>query len=285
MQEEYNPHKPDALGFIPGVYNYCDRWCQKCRFIRQCRVGAVDADELRDEDEDEVALEKVEGNVQRFDRMMDDLSKMQEQEREEKGEESDDEDDGIDWDALNEEPTEEEMADYHKRDEEVRAKVKAHPLTNMSETYMDLCHEWLEAKAETLKARGIDQTRRYELQLVPLAPNDLLLKEAVEEIAWFMTMLPVKTNRCIRGKIEDPDFMERIGLDPLMSDENGTAKLTLHIVDRCREAWTAIAELMPEEQAAAVPILELLRRHEALMREEFPDAEKFIRPGFDAPKA
>jgi len=23
---------------IPGIYNYCDRWCERCAFSRRCRV-------------------------------------------------------------------------------------------------------------------------------------------------------------------------------------------------------------------------------------------------------
>ena len=24
--------------FISGIYNYCDRWCERCRFTAYCRV-------------------------------------------------------------------------------------------------------------------------------------------------------------------------------------------------------------------------------------------------------
>lgn len=27
-------------GFIVGIYNYCDRWCESCRFTSRCRVFA-----------------------------------------------------------------------------------------------------------------------------------------------------------------------------------------------------------------------------------------------------
>ena len=27
-------------GFIVGVYNYCDRWCERCAFTSRCRVFA-----------------------------------------------------------------------------------------------------------------------------------------------------------------------------------------------------------------------------------------------------
>ncbi len=39
-------HAPDKQGFIPGVFNCCDRRCERCRFVRQCRVGAMEIDEL-----------------------------------------------------------------------------------------------------------------------------------------------------------------------------------------------------------------------------------------------
>ncbi len=28
--------------FIPGVYNYCDSWCERCAFKRRCRVRAME---------------------------------------------------------------------------------------------------------------------------------------------------------------------------------------------------------------------------------------------------
>lgn len=31
-------------GFILGVHNYCDRWCEKCRFTSRCRVFADGAE-------------------------------------------------------------------------------------------------------------------------------------------------------------------------------------------------------------------------------------------------
>ena len=31
-------------GFILGIYNYCDRWCETCRFTSRCRVFADQAE-------------------------------------------------------------------------------------------------------------------------------------------------------------------------------------------------------------------------------------------------
>ena len=31
-------------GFILGIFNYCDRWCQRCAFTNRCRVFADTAE-------------------------------------------------------------------------------------------------------------------------------------------------------------------------------------------------------------------------------------------------
>ncbi len=28
--------------FIPGIYNYCDRWCERCSMSSRCSVFAID---------------------------------------------------------------------------------------------------------------------------------------------------------------------------------------------------------------------------------------------------
>ena len=37
-------------GFILGVYNYCDRWCERCPFTGRCRVFADGAEHAFEED-------------------------------------------------------------------------------------------------------------------------------------------------------------------------------------------------------------------------------------------
>lgn len=276
-----DPHQPDPKGFIQGIFNYCDRWCEKCRFVRQCRVGIVDVDDIS-EDNTEVAGERVEGHEDRLRKAMD----MGEVQGDQPGEEMDalEEDvPGLGSDAGTEELDEAEMAAYEREQEEIRQRMNAHPLTVMGETYMDMVQEWMEEHEAALEAKGLRLNAPPAQRALALSPELLVLNEAFEEVLWFCTMLPVKTQRAIRGKAEDRTFMEEIGLDPLQSDANGTAKLVLHIVDRCQAAWTTIAELMPAEADGIDPFQELLRRHGAAMRAEFPDAEKFIRPGFDAP--
>ena len=32
------PPELDSEGYIVGIHNYCDRWCERCQFTEQCRI-------------------------------------------------------------------------------------------------------------------------------------------------------------------------------------------------------------------------------------------------------
>ena len=109
-----------------------------------------------------------------------------------------------------------------------------------------------------------------------------ILREAVDELLWFQTLLYTKLRRAVEGRIEDPELDEALGIPAYMSDWNGTAKLCLHIVERCTDAWATVAELMPDEAKEVSPMQELLLQIRTGLDREFPDAHKFIRAGWDA---
>ncbi|MBL7981042.1 MAG: hypothetical protein JNL52_04450 [Flavobacteriales bacterium] len=284
---EHDIHAPDAQGFIPGVYNYCDRRCERCRFVRQCRVGAVDVDDVG-EAEDAVVSGRPEDLRERLMKLMNRPPSEAEDEDEDDEVDTEEEDDGdagggldFDFDPADMEPTAEEL----REEEKARQALKAHPLSNMGMAYMDLVDEWLDPREEMLTAKGILVHRQQELSMAAAmrTPEILVLSEALDEIGWFKTMLHVKCQRAIRGKLEDTGWMKAMDMDPLQSDWNGTAKLCLEIVQRSVAAWETVAELMPEEAEHLVAINELLRRVDEELRKEFPDAQRFIRAGWDAP--
>src|SRR5260370_7896252 len=43
MSEDEPPELAGERDFISGIYNYCDRWCEKCPFTSRCRVYATEA--------------------------------------------------------------------------------------------------------------------------------------------------------------------------------------------------------------------------------------------------
>ncbi len=269
-------HQPDAQGFISGVYNYCDRRCERCRFQMQCRIGRVEADDAEFEDEnDPSGLPST--HEQRFRKMMEDLV----------GPDTEEDEDSEDqewtppvYDPADEDP--EEVAAYERKQETIDARTAAHPLTNYGETYMELSMAWTQAREAKFKALGFDLSERVDMGMAALPAEKLLLREAIDELLWFQTMLHVKLQRAIHGKFADPDLDDAIGLPVEMSDWNGTAKLCLHMVERCTDAWDTVEEMVPEEAMDVAPLQELLKRIKQALGTEFPDAPKFIRAGWDA---
>jgi len=271
-----NIHQPDKQGFIPSIHNYCDRRCERCRFVRQCRVGIMDVDDVDDE-RTEVADERVEDYAARLRKVMG----LPPPDAEEKEEDDDEEEDGWDFDLEAIEPDPELEA----RQTAVRKAVQEHPFTALSLGYGDKVSEWIGPREERLRHMGVTLHHRAALGISPAlrTPQVLLLSEAVEEVLWFQHMLYVKGQRALTGKLEDTQDEVEQGFDPLQSDWNGTAKLVLHIIDRSIASWNMIAERWSSEAASVQPMITDLRACEALIRADFPDAQKFIRPGFDAP--
>ena len=37
--------------FIPGIFNYCDRWCERCPQTARCRLFAMDQENVREHPE------------------------------------------------------------------------------------------------------------------------------------------------------------------------------------------------------------------------------------------
>ena len=292
----YDMHAPDAHGYIPGVYNYCDRWCQRCTFVHRCRVGRVDMDDAAYENEgSDLPATKEE----RFRRIMDELcnpsaglsTPSDKDDGADKlddardGDDDADTDDGTGWsveemNAMTQLSPEEE-AEWERKRSGRRRRVEAHILTNYGKTYLHLCEEWLETNTEALRTQGIDLSRR-DMGVHPLGPAGLLLREAVDAIMWYRTMMTAKLHRALSGLDEDEDERDDPDHCPEIADHNGTAKLCLHMADQCVQAWHTVAEQWPEQAMETVAPLELLARIKAQLAIDFPDAHRFVRAGWDA---
>ncbi len=266
-------HTPDAQGYIPFIHNYCDRRCERCRFVRQCRVGAVDVDDVG-EAEDAAADETPEDLRKRLMKLMglseEDMAAL-DAAKEERANEP--------VDPVEQAREEAEMAEWKREQEALDRKVDAHPLSVMGSTYLDLVRAWIEAREASLKARGVQLHHRMGVDIPAElhTPEMLVLSEAVQELLWFHTIIPAKVGRALHGRMG-----RAFDDDPLQSDWNGSAKVCLDAVDRSVAAWDTIVELLPEEADDALPMQELLHRIRKGLENEFPDAQRFIRPGFDA---
>ncbi len=83
--------------------------------------------------------------------------------------------------------------------------------------------------------------------------------------------------RALHGKFEDRYEMP----DDIPKDSDGSAKIALIATDRSISAWGKLLKHLPKSEDEILEILVLLERLRNMTEKEFPDARKFVRPGFD----
>lgn len=132
----------------------------------------------------------------------------------------------------------------------------------------------------------VRQAREYSLAAHPIAMalgpivaarRDLELIEAVDTIARLCITISSKTYRAVTGACGSE--YDRADVE---TDANESAKVALLLIDQSRQAWRV---LMKAGKATAnglpAKLVGMLDELDARLRERFPRAMDFIRPGFD----
>jgi hypothetical protein len=228
---------------ISGIYNYCDRWCERCPLTSRCLVYAT-------EQEDDYSFP---GNDLRNEAFWQKLSVVFQETREMIVEWA--KDAGVD---LNGSKDEDESRQHRKRQ-----LVDNHPLTKAGKKYANAASDWF---------RELDQ-----MSEVP--ENFEQLEDAREVVQWYQYQIAVKTMRALSGRKEeleeDPEIIE------FPKDSDGSAKVALIGIDRSIAAWRLMQLSLPERAASIVPLILQLERLRNRVDKAFPEARDFVRPGFD----
>lgn len=248
--------------FISGIYNYCDRWCERCPFTSRCLTYATEEatfgdDPAANDINNKAYWDKLHKIFQTTMEMAKDYAKEQ----------------GIDLDSID---VEEEMKE-RKKD---RARTRKHPLSRAAYKYGRMVDKWLdsnkaafaekEKELETKSQMGIDN-----LATLNAEAKDIL--DTVDVIRWYQHQIYVKINRALS---KDPlDDWEELQNFP--KDSDGSAKVALIGMDRSIGAWGRLREHFLEKTDDLLSILLHLDRLRRNTVKEFPDARRFIRPGFD----
>jgi hypothetical protein len=136
------------------------------------------------------------------------------------------------------------------------ARAEEPPLLRLASAYSMLAHRWLRAERE---AWGLSA--------------DAIVREAMNVIAWDHVLIRVKLDRALNGRQPCDDG------HPIQNDANGSAKLALICIERSEASWRVVA------QATGGDLPLMMAGHLAQLRadveREFPEAHRFVRPGFD----
>lgn len=237
---------------IPGIYNYCDRWCERCPFTSRCLQFRIEAEER----ESGEALQEFDAlNAQFWQEMGEALVQAMRFIREMALRE------GIEADELQKETV------LSQPPESFHRNAREHPGASAALIYAGMVNEWFAAMDEFTESGD---------SILTNPPQHL--EEPLQVIRHYQYFLYPKIVRAIEGRMNEPTAA---GNEP-ESDASGTAKIVLIAIDRSLAAWSLFYPDYPAQEDSTLSILLHLDRLRRSLEVVFPAARAFIRPGFDA---
>src|SRR6266550_4079695 len=264
--------------FISGIYNYCDRWCEKCPFTSRCRVYATEA---ADGDLDDPEVHDI--NNEKFWRKLESIFREAHEKMAAWAEEA-----GVDLESSESQAA---IAEHEQLEQE----ADEHQLAELARQYAMTVQEWFAEEFVT------EQNVHGDLMVDADGAAEIDVAGAAEVLRWYQFFVAAKVIRALMSHtrsdhspgettagdnpfaetVEDEDDDFDAAPDYVQEDGNGSAKIALIAIDRSMAAWHAMEMCLPGKSDSIAPIVAELERLRWLLEEEFPDARGFIRPGFD----
>jgi len=242
---------------ISGIYNYCDRWCERCTQTSRCLNYSIADEEFADPESRDITNEafwkKISGIFQ------DTIAMIAEHAAEL----------GIDLDNLEFDEAEEQS---------VTDAAEGHALSRAARAYIDMVEAWFDRTSPLFVDNEEPETKKRSsvVNIKDMEDNDM--QETVEVIRWYEPQIYVKLMRALSGRIEEQSAPTE-ELDSFAKDSDGSAKVALIGIDRSLASWKIINNRLPGEEVRR--IMNHLHHLRNKVEKDFPDARSFIRPGFD----
>ncbi len=232
--------------FIEGVYNYCDRWCERCPLVSKCLLYAQD----REKSEEGLGLEDESFWKALESKLSDTREIIMESAQEH----------GIDPEVLTQAAAQEPAR--------LRLDPNDDPLSRSALEYAGMVKAWFdEEPGPTVPGLIWDE------------PADEM-EEAVAVVRWFQFQIAVKLTTALNSRLDEGEEEDQKtpGWQP---HSDGCAKVALIGIERSIAAWGILLRYFSGKSGN---IRSVLLRLETLRRETdeaFPGARSFMRPGFD----
>ncbi len=241
---------------IPGIFNYCDRWCERCPFNNRCEIFDP-ADQEKDWSEVD-ANEFIEEITATFEKTMN-LLKIEADAN------------GMNWNQL--------VADAKEVELEEPVLPKDHEkAVTLASNYRRQVTKWLKDHSEDIKATTVSLVQEIDLGIEYANENNTQFINAIESINWYYALIEAKLRRAISGLNSDSEAELK---DFPQTHANGCAKITMLFINKSICAWEEISQIMPAQKDPILDHLALLSRMRTKIQKIFPAHEAFIRPGFD----
>lgn len=235
----------EEFDIIPGIHNYCDRWCERCRFCTQCSVYLMEAEEERFRVENDLPESDFAESMSNI--FQDTLEMVMDMAAE----------NGIDLDAEVE--MEEEFIPR-------RRPGKEHYLFRKADEHSKWLMQWFGKNNKIINAT-LEKLRESSKK------DFLLFGNSIETLRWYMHFIAVKFARALMPPYNDTP---EAGYD-----KNGSAKIAIIAIENTLKAMPAIMKYFPDDEDEFLTAMVRLERLRKRALKEFPDAMSFKRPGFD----
>ena len=231
---------------IPGIYNYCDRWCERCPQASHCLNFASSEEEFADPETRDIENEAF--WVKLSEVFRDTLELLKESAKEH----------GIDLETL-------DTGQFRKESDRKDSAAENHEICHAAKVYSGIVQDWFASSANLFSASPA------------LDEGEASLEEALEVIRWYQHFIYVKLMRAVRGELEEKEEE----LEEFPRDSEGSAKVALIAIDRSIGAWGTVYAHDPLKNENILRFIAYLDRLREEVEKTFPGARSFTRPGFE----
>jgi hypothetical protein len=259
MKKQDSGNLSPGQNFIPGIYNYCDRWCERCPFTARCRSFAMEQEAKGAEGntpDPQAFWKRLESSLQQTHALLKSLAKER----------------GVTIESA-------EVDARALQLENDRDTAEQHPLTVSALSYSTMVDEWFQSGESVLRAKEEEVLAQAKLGISSVNDEVASLTDVVEILRWYQYQIHVKLIRGLTGRQKEEPESE------LGKDSDGSVKVALIAMDRSIAAWMRMKDFFPEKTDAILTLLVHLDRLRRGTVEHFPNARSFVRPGFDTEAA
>lgn len=251
------------VGFIPGIYNYCDRWCERCEQQLHC-MSFVMGKKIEEKGGFKFNRESsLEGNTlwNRLKDVFESTYEVLKEVAEERGIKLEDIyaaeniDQGF-WGNTMENRT---------KIEACNSEVEGTDIIRICMIYEDLADKYLERIFEYLDNKEEKIT-------------NLVLDDALEVVNWYLDLIQAKMRRALYGYLS-----QEVYENEETEDYNGSTKVALIAIERSLESWQKIKLFCKEFKEPIDHLRVVLMQLRKDIQKQFPEARDFQRPGFEKP--
>ena len=245
--------------YIPGIYNYCDRWCERCPFTSRCLNCTLVKEQFGDLGKIDELNEAFWG---KFSEMLHStLTMIKEMAKEQ----------GIDLDSM-------DMEKNHNNDDPKTENSLEYLISHTSKSYAKSVDQWFNSNEYLFlgKEAEVNRIRIISSQRNPIQ-EVRAINDATEILRWYQWQIHVKLQRAVHSATTE----ESLEFEELPKDSDGSAKVALVGIDRSMSAWKVLLTAFPRQAGSIMSLIKILGHIKKGLETQFPNARDFIRPGFD----